>query len=55
MDYTFYLAFVKHIEDIATEDPIENEMPKMYLKIENLIEFDTFATTHGPGTYVDGM
>ncbi|XP_055589648.1 mediator of RNA polymerase II transcription subunit 14 [Uranotaenia lowii] len=28
-------------------------MPKMYLKVLSLIEFDTFVATHGPGTYVD--
>ncbi|XP_055533102.1 mediator of RNA polymerase II transcription subunit 14 [Wyeomyia smithii] len=28
-------------------------IPKMYLKVQSLIEFDTFVATHGPGTYVD--
>ncbi|XP_053690334.1 mediator of RNA polymerase II transcription subunit 14 [Sabethes cyaneus] len=28
-------------------------MPKMYLKVQSLIEFDTFVATHGPGTYVE--
>lgn len=33
---------------------VENDgMPKMYLKVQSLIEFDTFVATHGPGTYVD--
>lgn len=31
-----------------------NELPKMYLRVVTLIEFDTFVATHGPGTYVDG-
>ncbi|XP_058828466.1 mediator of RNA polymerase II transcription subunit 14 [Topomyia yanbarensis] len=32
----------------------ENDgIPKMYLRVESLIEFDTFVATHGPGTYVD--
>lgn len=57
MDYTFYLAFVKpsSIEDNPNDDTIETDIPKMYLKVQTLIEFDTFAVTHGPGTYVDGM
>lgn len=56
MDYTFYLAFVKQssIEDNPNDDTIETDIPKMYLKVQTLIEFDTFAATHGPGTYVDG-
>uniref|UniRef100_A0A8D8N5P3 Mediator of RNA polymerase II transcription subunit 14 n=2 Tax=Culex pipiens TaxID=7175 RepID=A0A8D8N5P3_CULPI len=34
----------------------ENDgMPKMYLKVQSLIEFDTFVATHGPGTYVDEL
>ncbi|XP_058460254.1 mediator of RNA polymerase II transcription subunit 14 [Malaya genurostris] len=32
----------------------ENDgIPKMYLRVESLIEFDTFVATHGPGTYID--
>lgn len=57
MDYTFYLALVKHssIDDSPNDDSIETDIPKMYFRVANLIEFDTFAATHGPGTYVDGM
>lgn len=52
----FYLAVVKHssIEDDPHDDSIEAEIPKMYLKVLTLIEFDTFVTTHGPFTSVDG-
>ncbi|XP_075216294.1 mediator complex subunit 14 isoform X3 [Lycorma delicatula] len=51
----FYLAVVKHssIEDDPHDDSIEAEIPKMYLKVLTLIEFDTFVTTHGPFTSVD--
>ena len=31
-----------------------NELPKMYLRVVTLIEYDTFVATHGPGTCVDG-
>lgn len=35
------------------------EIPKMFLRVITLIEFDTFVATHGPGTSVvrkmDGM
>lgn len=57
MEYSFYLAFVRHssIEDDPTDDSIETEIPKMYLKVLTLIEFDTFVATHGPGTYIDGL
>ncbi|XP_065086369.1 mediator of RNA polymerase II transcription subunit 14 [Ochlerotatus camptorhynchus] len=33
--------------------PENDGMPKMYLKVQALIEFDTFVATHGPGTYVE--
>ncbi|XP_073993036.1 mediator complex subunit 14 isoform X1 [Rhodnius prolixus] len=55
MDLVFYLAVVKQssIEDDPHDDTIETEIPKMYLKILTLIEFDTFVTTHGPFTPID--
>jgi len=57
IDCSFYLAVVKHssIEDDPHDDSIETEIPKMYLKVLTLIEFDTFVITHGPFTSVDGM
>lgn len=57
IDCCFYLALVKHssIEDDPHDDTIETEIPKMYLKVLTLIEFDTFVITHGPFTSVDGM
>lgn len=55
IDCSFYLAVVKHssIEDDPHDDSIETEIPKMYLKVLTLIEFDTFVITHGPFTSVD--
>ncbi|XP_054267906.1 mediator of RNA polymerase II transcription subunit 14-like [Macrosteles quadrilineatus] len=55
MECNFYLAVVKHssIEDSPHDDTIETEIPKMYLRVLTLIEFDTFVTTHGPFTSVD--
>lgn len=56
MDFTFYLTQVKHssVDESTTDDSIESDMPKVYFKVQNIITFDTFAATHGPGTYVDG-
>lgn len=57
MEYNFHLAFVKHI---ATDDEpivggkIEIELPKKYMAIQSIVQFDTFTATHGPGTSVDG-
>ncbi|XP_072757174.1 mediator of RNA polymerase II transcription subunit 14 isoform X4 [Anoplolepis gracilipes] len=55
IECSFYLAAVKHssIEDDPHDDSIETEIPKMYLKVQSLIEFDTFVITHGPFTSVD--
>lgn len=55
IECAFYLAVVKHssIEDDPHDDSIETEIPKMYLKVQSLIEFDTFVITHGPFTSVD--
>ncbi|KAK4883568.1 hypothetical protein RN001_006887 [Aquatica leii] len=56
VDFSFYLAVVKHssIEDNPDDDNIETEIPKVYLKVQSLIELDTFVVTHGPYTSVDG-
>nr|CAD7404784.1 unnamed protein product [Timema cristinae] len=55
IDCFFYLAVVKHssIEDDPHDDSIETEIPKMYLKVLTLIEFESFVTLHGPFTSVD--
>lgn len=58
MEYKYYLVFVKHIaidEDskLSTAKP-EIDVPKKYLKVQSMVEFDTFTATHGPGTSVDG-
>ncbi|XP_018328535.1 mediator of RNA polymerase II transcription subunit 14 isoform X2 [Agrilus planipennis] len=53
--FSFYLAVVKQssIEDNPNDDTIETEIPKSYLKVQSLIELDTFVVTHGPFTNVD--
>ena len=55
IECSFYLAVVKHssVEEDPHDDSIETEIPKMYLKVQSLIEFDTFVITHGPFTSVD--
>ncbi|XP_044010712.1 mediator of RNA polymerase II transcription subunit 14 isoform X2 [Aphidius gifuensis] len=55
IECSFYLVVVKpsSIEDDPNDDSIETEIPKMYLKVQSLIEFDTFVITHGPFTSVD--
>lgn len=55
IDSSFYLAVVRHssIDEDPHDDSIETEIPKMYLKVLTLIEFDTFVITHGPFTIVD--
>ena len=60
MEYIFHLGFVKPIsveedtDENATNQPSGPEVPEMFVKIQRLIELDTFVATHGPGTYVDG-
>lgn len=56
IDCFFYMAVVKHssIEDNPNDDTIETEIPKVYLRVQTLIEFDTFVATHGPFTNIDG-
>lgn len=50
------MVVVKHssIEDNPNDDSIETEIPKVYLKVQSLIELDTFVATHGAFTSVDG-
>lgn len=58
MEYKFHLIFVKHIA--IDEDPkapnakTESDVPKKYLTVQSMVEFDTFTATHGPGTFVVG-
>lgn len=56
VDCSFHLCVVKHssIEDNPKDDSIETEIPKVFLKVQTLIEFDTFVATHGPFTAIDG-
>lgn len=55
IDCAFYMAVVKpsSIEDNPDDDTIETDIPKVYLKVQTLIEFDTFVATHGPFTSID--
>lgn len=56
MEYNFFLVYVKPtgIEGVeAGDENSDTDVPRMYLKVLNLIEFDTFVTTHGPGTFLD--
>lgn len=44
------------IEENLNDDSIEsNDIAKPYLKVQTLIEFDTFVATHGPFTSIDGI
>lgn len=47
---------VRHssVEENPNDESIESEIPKVYLKVQTVIEFDTFVATHGPFTNVDG-
>ncbi|XP_015120340.1 mediator of RNA polymerase II transcription subunit 14 isoform X1 [Diachasma alloeum] len=55
IECSFYMASVKpsSAENNSQDENIESEIPKMYLKLQSLIEFDTFVITHGPFTSVD--
>lgn len=66
MEYSFYLVYIEHVS--IDENSVENafldsgssaapnatgiEIPKMFLRVMTMIEFDTFVTTHGPGTSI---
>ena len=66
MDYSFYLVYIKHvsIDDNSADETLLDppttsapgssisglEIPKMFLRVLNMIEFDTFVTTRGSGT-----
>jgi mediator of RNA polymerase II transcription subunit 14 len=67
MDYNFYLFYIKQvsIDENTTDDqlldggstsimqnPSNMEIPKMFLRVMTMVEFDTFVATHGPGTSV---
>lgn len=58
MEYAFHLAFVKNIatddDAIVAGTKIEIELPKKYMAIQSIVEFNSFTATHGPGTSVDG-
>ncbi|KAF4526396.1 hypothetical protein B566_EDAN012686 [Ephemera danica] len=53
----FYLAMVKpsSIEDNPDDDSVETDIPKTYLKVQSLVELDSFVVTHGPFTSVDDV
>lgn len=57
MSFNFNLVHVKHasIDDSPVEEiSADSEIPRVYLRVQTLIEFDTFVATHGPSTMVDG-
>lgn len=59
MEYTFHLATVKSclmdraFQNNKHNDSFDNDIPKMYYRVESLTEFDTFVVTHGPNMSVD--
>ncbi|XP_011505329.1 PREDICTED: mediator of RNA polymerase II transcription subunit 14 [Ceratosolen solmsi marchali] len=55
IQFSFYLCAVKpcSIEHDANDDNIETKTHNVYLKLESLIEFDTFVITHGSFTSID--
>ncbi|XP_003426298.1 mediator of RNA polymerase II transcription subunit 14 [Nasonia vitripennis] len=52
---SFYLCAVKasSTEQESHDDSIETKSHNIYLKLESLIEFDTFVVTHGSFTSID--
>lgn len=67
MDYSFYLVYIKHVSidensaddtfldsgtTVATPSAGGSEIPKMFLRVMTMIEFDTFVCTHGSGTSI---
>lgn len=56
MSCNFYLAMVKpsSIEDKPDDETVETDIPKTYLRVQSLVELDSFVVTHGPFTSVDG-
>lgn len=57
MEYNFHLVFVKHIstdDELITGNKIDSDLPKKYMAIQSIVQFDTFTATHGPGTPIDG-
>jgi mediator of RNA polymerase II transcription subunit 14 len=69
MEFSFYLVYIKHVsidENSADDTFLDSgastttpttstvEIPKMFLRVMTMIEFDTFVTTHGAGTSLDG-
>lgn len=57
MEYKFYLVFIRHTaidEEAHAASKTDSNIPKVFLRVQSVIEFDTFASTHGSGTAVDG-
>lgn len=55
MDFNFNLVYVRHaaIDDNPNADEqhnSESDIPKVYLRVQTLIEFDSFVATHGSST-----
>ncbi len=57
MNFLFYLVIVKKAAAEENEDLITNTVgtnPKFYLKPVTVMPLDTFSSTHGPYTDLDG-
>ncbi|KAL1505868.1 hypothetical protein ABEB36_005326 [Hypothenemus hampei] len=56
IDCSFYMCVVKFvsIEDNHEDESVETEIRKAFLRVQTLIEFDTFVSTHGQFTTIDG-
>lgn len=67
MEYTFYLFYIKQvsIDENTSDDQLldggstsvmqnaaNTEIPKMFLRVMTMVEFDTFVATHGSGTNI---
>lgn len=57
MEFAFYLAFVKQStvnENEPETDTEASDLPKVFLRVQTMVEFDTFVATHGPATHMHG-
>lgn len=68
MEYTFYLVYIKHVPIMDTNSDEQlldggttsnsasgqssSDIPKTFLRVMTMVEFDTFVATHGSGTNV---
>ncbi len=57
IQYRYYYLLTKpcSIEDDPEDETIVKEIPRVYMKALNMIEFDSFLITHGTTTKVDNQ